>query len=116
MKLVCILFITPNFVSILAVDSIPPTISVVDDITRIIEFGLGGTIVTFTEPTATDNSGSVSLVSRTNAPGDFYPTGTTTVTYVFRDPSGNTASRSFNINVIESKFTQVVKNCWVSLC
>ena len=55
----------------------------------------------YAEPTATDISGTAFLVSRTNLPGEFFPVGTTTITYVFSDASGNDADPcTFTINVI----------------
>ena len=88
---------------LLAVDGIAPVIACLDDITETTNLNSPGTIVTFSEPTATDNSGSVSLSSRSHAPGQFFVTGSTTVTYTFVDPSGNSASCSFNVIVIEGK-------------
>ena len=90
-----------------SVDNTPPTITPLNDITRTIPIGTGGTTVSWTEPTATDDSGTATLQQRTNAPGSFFPVGTTQVTYTFGDPSGNTASISFNVNVIEGKL-----QCW----
>ena len=52
---------------------------------------MGGiTVSSWAESTATDNSGSVSLSSRSHAPGSVFSTGSTQVTCVFTDPaSGN---------------------------
>ena len=61
----------------------------------------GGTTVNFPEPTATDNSGTVTLLRRTPEQGSFFPVGSTEVTYVFVDPTGNTATYSFNVVVEE---------------
>ena len=83
------------------VDNIPPVVACVDDVTEIINFGGFGAVVNFQEPTATDNSGSVSVQSRSHSPGQFFQTGTTPVTYVFVDQSGNTADCVFSVNVIE---------------
>ena len=73
----------------------------IDDVSRTIPIGSFGVVIDFTEPTATDNSGSVSVRSRSHSPGQFFQTGTTTVTYVFVDLSGNTAECVFNVIVIE---------------
>jgi uncharacterized repeat protein (TIGR01451 family) len=60
-------------------------------------------VVSWVEPTATDNCGGVLPVfSRTKAPGSTFPLGTTSVTYVFKDASGNQASCSFNVTVIDT--------------
>ena len=59
----------------------------------------GGTIVTYTNPTATDNvDGAVDVFC--NPQSDMvYPIGTTTVTCMAQDSSGNMASVSFDIIV-----------------
>ena len=84
-----------------AVDDIPPVISGCDDFGTTIGLNIGGAVVTYTEPTATDNSGVVSLQSRSRAPGQFFVVGSTPVTYVFVDGSGNTAECTFNVIVTE---------------
>ena len=53
--------------------------------------------VTWVEPTATDDSGSVTFTT-THQPGDLFPVGSSTpVTYTFSDATGNTAVCSFNV-------------------
>lgn len=59
--------------------------------------GVCGTTVSWTAPTATDNC-LVSLTSNKN-PGDFFPVGTTVVTYTATDGCGNATSCSFNVTV-----------------
>ena len=54
--------------------------------------------VSWTAPTATDNSGTQTLTSDYN-PGDSFPIGTTTVTYTSTDAAGNTATCSFDVIV-----------------
>ncbi len=61
----------------------------------------GGTLVQFDAATATDNSGTANLVSQTHQTRQFFTVGTTSVTYTFADPSGNTASCSFDVTVTE---------------
>ena len=68
-----------------------------------VSLGVSGLVVRWDEPTAQDNSGVVTLSSRSHSPGQFFLVDTTTVTYEFRDPSGNTASCSFTVTVIASK-------------
>ena len=83
-------------------DSTPPVIiGALDDIRREIPSGLSGITVSWTEPSATDNSGTATLTSRSHAPGSFFPLGTTTVTYTYTDPSGNQATTSFDVIVTE---------------
>ncbi len=81
----------------------PPVIQPQDDITIIIPLDSGGTVVTWPSITATDNSGTATLAGSTHTSGQFFPTGTTPVTHTFTDPSGNTASYTFNVNVVEGK-------------
>ena len=78
------------------------------DITETIPLNAGGIIVTWLEPVATDNSGTVTLASRTHTPGSFFNTGLTQVLYRFEDPSGNSAICAFNIIVNEGKYCQQI--------
>ena len=55
--------------------------------------------VTFTEPTANDNSGVAPQSSSTHSPGDEFTIGDTTVTYTFTDSGMNSADCSFNVTV-----------------
>lgn len=70
----------------------PPNLEVTADSSR------NGASVTWTAPSATDNSGSVNVVFSAS-PNDFFLIGETTVTYTFVDPSGNDAICSFNVLV-----------------
>ena len=54
--------------------------------------------VSWVQPTATDNSGVVTLVSSHN-PGDLFLLGETTVNYTATDPSGNVHTELFVINI-----------------
>ena len=65
---------------------------------------IGGAIVSWTEPTATDDSGIATLLSRSHAPGQFFVVGSTQVTYRFVDGSGNVAECTFTVTVIEGKY------------
>ena len=57
--------------------------------------------VSWTEPTATDNSELVNVMS-THHPGDSFQIGTTTVTYTAIDPSSNMANCTFSVVVTGS--------------
>ncbi len=57
-----------------------------------------GTVVTWVEPVTSDNCPAVAVVS-THAPGSFFPTGATTVTYTATDAAGNTSTCSFTVTV-----------------
>ena len=82
------------------VDNIAPVVNCINDVTTTVTAGSTGTSVSWIEPTATDNSGIVSLTGRTHAPGSFFSVGTTQVTYTFTDGSGNSATCTFNVFVI----------------
>ena len=69
------------------------------DITVNNDAGQSFAIVTWTEPTVTDNSGSYT-VTASHSSGSTFTIGITRVTYSVVDASGNTASYSFNITVI----------------
>ena len=85
-------------------DNVPPVVSCIDDIIETSPSGVStGVVVNFEEPTATDNSGIVTLASRSHASGSFFLLGFTRVTYIFRDPSGNSGSCSFNVQVAAGK-------------
>ena len=57
---------------------------------------------TWTPPTVIDNcTGSVNLISN-YSPGATFPVGITTVIYTATDPSGNTATCSFTVTVIDN--------------
>ncbi|XP_072046364.1 uncharacterized protein [Amphiura filiformis] len=64
--------------------------------------GQNGTIVTWTEPTASDNSGVYTITSNYNS-GYRFQIGTTRVVYTVLDASGNTASYAFNVTVIDNE-------------
>ena len=53
--------------------------------------------MTWTPPTAMDNSGGEVTVISSHNPGDQFSVGTTQVTYTFRDFAGNQAQCSFTI-------------------
>ena len=64
-----------------------------------VPLGSVSTPVTWTEPTATDNSGLVPTVTGSHQPGDNFPVGTTQVTYTVSDMAGNQAQCSFSVTI-----------------
>ena len=60
--------------------------------------GIATATVSWTPPTATDNSGTQTLTPDYN-PGDSFPIGTTIVTYTSTDAAGNTDTCTFDIVV-----------------
>ena len=62
-----------------------------------VPFGTSALPVTWTPPTATDNSGGIPVVSSSHQPGDSFPVGTTPVVYTFTDSAGNSAQCAFTV-------------------
>ena len=56
-------------------------------------------VASWTEPTATDNSGAVDSLVSDYSPGDSFPIGTTPVTYTATDIYGNADTCTFNVIV-----------------
>jgi hypothetical protein len=61
--------------------------------------GTNNAVVSWTEPTATDNDGLPVTVTRSHQPNSIFAAGPTTVTYRFTDSSGNVAECSFVVSV-----------------
>jgi hypothetical protein len=83
--------------------TIPPTITCPPDITIEIAPGQGGVIINYPEPDVSDNCPGVTAVCSPPS-GSFFPVGTTTVTCTATDDTGNTATCSFTITVVEQRF------------
>lgn len=94
-------------------DTTPPTVACIDDLQQLIELGETGTVVVWSEPTATDISGVATVVSRSHMPGQMFTVGITTVTYIFADDAGNTAICTFNVDIVPGKvcFYYVTVEC-----
>ncbi|MGF1637997.1 MAG: HYR domain-containing protein [Cyclobacteriaceae bacterium] len=63
-----------------------------------------GVVFTYAIPSATDNSGSVTVTQTDNSglsSGSVFPEGNTTLSYRATDPSGNTANCSFTVRVVK---------------
>lgn len=92
------------FIIIFSEDTVPPTISnCPSNLFESVQVGTGGAVVNWVEPTATDISATT--VTSSHTPGSFFPAGTTTtVTYTFRDSSGNEAVCSFTVTVEQGMF------------
>ena len=74
-----------------AVNGCPPSS------TNTVPLGSSTTSVTWTEPTATDDSGVEPTVVSTHTSGQDFPVGTTQVSYIFTDAVGNEAICSFSV-------------------
>ncbi len=64
-----------------------------------------GAVVTWTPPTYTDNCGAT--MTSTHNPGDFFPVGTTTVTYTVTDGNNNVSSCVFDVTVNDAELPQI---------
>lgn len=71
---------------------------VLADIAQNTDGGSPTAVVTWTEPSPNDNSGSVTLSSNYNS-GDAFPIGTTTVIYTATDSSSNKRYRNFDVTI-----------------
>ena len=71
--------------------------------------GVCGAVATWTPPTVFDNCGVASFTS-THNPGDLFPIGTTTVTYLALDSAGNADTCSFTITVNDTE-APVIAGC-----
>jgi hypothetical protein len=67
-----------------------------------------GTLVTWVEPLGSDNC-QVALLSTTSENGGFYPVGSSTVTYMIEDASGNSDEASFNITITDTTNPQFMQ-------
>ena len=63
--------------------------------------------ISWVAPTASDNSGTLSLTS-THNPGDSFPIGSTAVTYTAVDADGNTATCTFDV-VVNGQFLSFIQ-------
>ncbi|MCF8274575.1 MAG: HYR domain-containing protein, partial [Flavobacteriaceae bacterium] len=92
-------------------NEIPVIVGCPSDIVQSNDTNSCGAIVTWTEPTATDNctpSGSISW-TKSHIPGSLFPKGTTLVTYVARDASNNvSATCSFNVTINDTQLPVIV--------
>lgn len=85
-------------------DTEDPTISCPADITINNDAGVCGAVVTYTTPMGTDNCpGSTTVQTEGLASGSTFPVGTTTNTFLVTDASGNTATCSFDVTVIDAE-------------
>ncbi len=83
-------------------EDLAPTISCPENISVENDLGLCTAMVNYDLPVAADNCDGISLaLSGGPASGAAFPEGTTTVTYTATDASGNDASCSFTVTVVD---------------
>lgn len=84
-------------------DNENPTLSSLPlDITQGTDLGNCSAIVTWADPTASDNCG-IDSTTPSQASGTSFPLGTTTVQYMTTDIHGNSASASFTVTIIDNE-------------
>jgi large repetitive protein len=80
-----------------------PQITCPSNISQNADAGTCGAVVNFTNPLGTDNcTGAVTTQTAGLGTGVLYPIGTTVNTYLVTDGSGNTASCSFTVTIIDN--------------
>ncbi|UJH91193.1 HYR domain-containing protein [Antarcticibacterium sp. 1MA-6-2] len=85
-------------------DTEDPVLTCPSNITRNVDPGTCGAVVTYTTPTATDNSGNASVTLKEGiVSGGTFPVGTTTVTYEAVDAAGNRDECSFTVTVKDNE-------------
>lgn len=93
-------------------ESTPPTIVCPSNISTC------DTVVTYADPTFNDNC--FAFLSQTDltglSSGDVFPTGTTTLEYTVADSSGNTATCTFDIEVLESPSPAIILEDTLVIC
>lgn len=90
-------------ITVVFVDMTPPTFQNVPANTKVEANGPSGSVVTYTQPTATDDTdGPIAQVTCAPASGSTFPLGTTTVTCSATDSHGNTGTVSFTIQIVDS--------------
>ncbi len=99
--------------TVTVLDTINPTfISISSDITANAVSNLCGRVITFPNPTFTDNCSAI--ISRTDVTGlvsgDIFPVGVTTIEYTLIDPTGNITIDSFLITINDIQLP-VITNC-----
>ncbi len=81
-------------------DTIAPTISnCPNSQSYTVPIGTSVQTVTWTEPTAQDNTGVLPTLISTHQPGDEFPIGDTDVIYTATDQAGNSATCTFTITI-----------------
>ena len=95
-------------VQIVTVVGEPPTIMCPSDITVSTDPGKAGAVVTFSPPTTGSTCSDYELI-RTGGlgSGDFFPVGTTTVSYMVIDGSNQIATCSFDVTVEDNEDPQI---------
>ncbi|MEZ4756759.1 MAG: HYR domain-containing protein [Flavobacteriales bacterium] len=90
------------------VDNTAPQISCPASISVNVAAGTCGAVVSYTEPTGTDNcAGATTMRTAGPASGSTFPVGITTVTHTVTDAAGLSASCSFTVTVVDNIAPQI---------
>jgi large repetitive protein len=92
--------------NVIITDNEDPTITCPGDINETAEAGICTATLVILEPVTADNCGVASVVNDfnlTSDASDTYPVGTTTITYLVTDLSGNTETCSFDIVITDDE-------------
>ncbi|XP_038070381.1 hyalin-like isoform X2 [Patiria miniata] len=101
-------------VSVIAIDSINPTISCQADIVRYVRSSSQNVTVSWPSPTATDDSGvqpSVTSNPDYPTPSGSFGVGQHTITYTARDEARNEASCTVTINIVVDTQAPTITGC-----
>lgn len=97
-------------------DTTPPNINVCpEDINDSIELGSTTKRVFWTDPVASDTSGSVSLDTQSHFSGNFFMPGKTGVKYIFADAAGNQAVCQFYVSLTSGKYKDRYVQVWTDM-
>jgi gliding motility-associated-like protein len=102
----CTFNVVVNDVTNPTITGCPSTITINANAT----IGTCGTNVSWTPPTASDNCTVGLTLTSTKSPGDFFPVGTTPVTYTATDAAGRTTTCSFNV-VVDDVTNPTITGC-----
>ena len=105
-------FFFPSFLRIVGADTTPPMIvNCPTDITQPLAAGQTTVAVSWTEPTATDDTTPVNQIQRvsTHTPNQQFGEGSIMVIYLFIDQANNEARCTFNVMVTGKLIPQVVR-------
>ncbi len=100
---------TASFTVTVADNEGPVIVGLPVDIAQPTDAGVATAVVTWTEPTVSDNAPGATITRTAGlAPGSAFPVGVTTITYEAEDASGNTTTASFNVTVSDGEPPAIV--------
>ncbi|MGE4618647.1 MAG: HYR domain-containing protein [Planctomycetota bacterium] len=99
--------VTASFQITVLDDEYPVIVGMPNDLTYSADSGLCGTSVSWLDPTGVDGCGLASFES-SHSPGSFFNVGSTIVTYVATDTSGNSVLDTFTVTVQDNQSPNIV--------